>query len=259
MFYNQKVYDRIPKYPHKAFIVASFNSLQPSEVLLYLLYLPDFASEISNYTAILSEDEKVRMMRFQTRTLQVNFALTRGLLRSILAQHTQQRPQELALGYFSQGKPFIQNSSLHFNLAHSGDYCLIGISKEDMIGVDIERSHFSGKAYYDIAKRFFTPREYTALLHTPISQSEALFYHMWTQKESFLKAIGAGLSFGLDQFEVATQLEQASISEIQDQQYADRTWSSLGFSQPEGYRISLTKENTLNTVHWCNFYNAPPS
>ncbi|MCX7123526.1 MAG: 4'-phosphopantetheinyl transferase superfamily protein [Gammaproteobacteria bacterium] len=221
-----------------------------SQVLLYLIHFPDALPKLADCIKTLDSEETARMQRFYSEKLQQHFALTRGSLRQILGQHLNLDPADIRFEYSEQGKPFLKNHALQFNLAHSGDYCVIALCLQDCIGVDIERCSHAHKPYYGIAKRFFTRQEFLALAHCSIHEGEDLFYHLWTQKEAFLKAIGQGIAFGLDHFEVSTDKSKAFVCNIQDPLFASKTWSSQSFTQPDGYRIVVTKENAMDQIDW---------
>lgn len=195
------------------------------------------------YKKALSPDETDRMLRFATPRLQEKFALTRGALRFILSDYLDSKPEDIRFRYNEFGKPFLATGFLQFNMAHSGDYCVMAVTEKDLIGVDIEKCEDTHKPHFDIAKRFFTAPEFQAIEKS--TDPETLFFHIWTQKEAFLKAIGRGLSFGLDQFEVATDLNQSYVRNIQDSEYASRIWASQSFDFLPQYRITLTKEHPI--------------
>jgi len=121
------------------------------------------------------------------------------MTREILADYLQQNPAEIALEVGEHGKPFIKNNPLHFNVSHSGDYFLMGVTRESAVGVDIECAR-PNRDFLALAKRFFTPSEFAAIQSD--KNPVAAFYRCWTRKEAFIKAAGLGLSFGLSNFEV---------------------------------------------------------
>ncbi len=55
----------------------------------------------------------------------------------------------------------------------------------------------------DIACRYFSPVESAAYLSVADSEKPDTFFNCWTRKEAFIKAVGEGLSFPLDEFEVS--------------------------------------------------------
>ncbi|NLL92419.1 MAG: 4'-phosphopantetheinyl transferase superfamily protein [Ruminococcaceae bacterium] len=96
----------------------------------------------------------------------------------------------------SRGKPFFsERDDLFFSLSHSGDYVGVAFSR-NKVGFDIQvhRKH----NYIRIAKRFFSPSEYSFVKQ----KGELAFFDIWSAKESYVKYIGQGLSFGLDSFSV---------------------------------------------------------
>ena len=52
----------------------------------------------------------------------------------------------------------------------------------------------------ELARRFFAPEEVAAIYATPGARRVETFFRIWTRKEAFLKAHGAGLSAPLDTF-----------------------------------------------------------
>jgi len=198
------------------------------------------------YFQYLSADERQRAAKFATPLLQERFTLTRGWLRQTLANQLNAQPKDLIFTYAKQGKPALKNHpSLAFNLAHSGDYAVIAITENDPIGIDIEKEDRMQDCVA-IAKRFFTSTEYKAILAS--QQPEILFCHIWTQKEAFLKATGKGLSFGLDQFEVSTNLSTTQVYNIQNLKLAKENWQSQSLTIVPGYRIVVTKLNSLGII-----------
>lgn len=90
------------------------------------------------------------------------------------------------------GKPYLQGvKDFHFNLSHSGDYVVIAVS-ERHVGIDIEKKV---KVDYRIAKKFFGEKEVQEILTSSEEQDRVdAFCRIWTLKESYVKAIGKGLS-----------------------------------------------------------------
>ena len=99
------------------------------------------------------------------------------------------------------GKPYAPDlNGIEFNLSHSGRHALIAIARGQPIGIDIE-AQGRRRSIDDIAERFFAPAESRALRAMPEASRDAAFLRLWTGKEAVLKALGVGLSFGLDRVE----------------------------------------------------------
>ena len=106
-----------------------------------------------------------------------------------------------------RGKPYAPAlAGLDFNLSHARDHALIAIARDQPLGVDLERIDRKLDPH-DLARRFFAKREADALDALPEAQRRTAFLRLWTCKEAMMKALGAGISFGLDR--VAFDLDGA--------------------------------------------------
>ena len=97
------------------------------------------------------------------------------------------------------GKPYLPElPDFHFSLSHSGNLALCAVSSEP-VGCDVELPRD-----YDpkIARRFFHKDECEWLFSHPQDEQCDAFFRLWTCKESFIKALGLGLSQPLDSFAV---------------------------------------------------------
>ena len=137
--------------------------------------------------------------------LKNNYVISHVLLRQVLAHFTGIDPDKLLISNLLQGKPFIQNHQIKFNLSHSKDAVLIAISDMEM-GVDME------EIKSDI--------DFDGIMEYAFSQSDKLFCKMhdlpvaftqiWTLKEAYLKTLGIGLSIKLKDIDL-TGKESALI------------------------------------------------
>ena len=88
------------------------------------------------------------------------------------------------------GKPELADVPLRFSLSHSGERCACAVY-DRAIGVDIQKR---AAADMRILERRFTPREREYVLNS--ADREAAFTRIWTMKESYIKALGAGIPLG---------------------------------------------------------------
>jgi 4'-phosphopantetheinyl transferase len=132
--------------------------------------------------ARLTPDERARAARFHFERDRIRYIASHAALHELLGD------REIVLA--ADGKPYLRDGSLHFNLSHSGDYALIAIASDAEVGVDIEQ-HRERVSWNEIAVRFFTKRE------VAVMRGEADFFRFWVMKEAVLKAAGKGLAGGL--------------------------------------------------------------
>ena len=89
---------------------------------------------------------------------------------------------------------------IEFNLSHSGEMALLAIGQEHPLGVDVE--YFSKRPYIGIAQQLFSEIEMRAMKNVPSFMEPMIFFHIWAQKEAFIKASGLGLSYPTQRFDV---------------------------------------------------------
>ncbi|HEY4001849.1 MAG TPA: 4'-phosphopantetheinyl transferase superfamily protein, partial [Candidatus Xenobia bacterium] len=177
----------------------------------------------------LSEDERVRADRFYFERDRRHFQVARGMVRHLLGHVAGLGPGAVSFHYGPRGKPSVDG--LEFNLSHSGELALLGVSFDQPLGVDIERCRPMPDAEA-IARRFFSPRECEALLALPAEAREEAFFRCWTRKEAYIKALGSGLMTSLQGFSVDVG-EVARILEIAGDD--PRRWTMHRWRPAPGY------------------------
>jgi len=159
------------------------------------------------HSSILSEDEVLRQRRFATSELQYRFQCRREMLRHTLTLYRPDiKASEWIYTHNPQGKPQLlpaqSHDNLFFNLSHTDGLTVLAISAIEECGIDIENTAVSRPtSYLDIADRFFTELESTHIKQGSIVEQIQRFFDFWTLKEAYIKAVGKGLSVGLDRFQ----------------------------------------------------------
>ena len=133
------------------------------------------------------------------------------------------------------GKPFIKDrADLCFNLSHSGEKVMCAIAGAP-VGCDVEKI---GRGGIDIAHRYFTSSECETIASA--ADTEKMFCHLWTLKESFVKAIGTGLGTPLNSFNIVIGSDgSVSVTDCAD---AER-FRLYEWSFADGYCYSCCLEN----------------
>jgi len=141
----------------------------------------------------LSEDELTRVDKIRSTSDKKRFICTRTLLRKCLSLYLSIPPSDIVFAYSENGKPYLQNHALEFNLTHSKNHILIAISTTIPVGVDTEFRR-PLPTLETLAKRFFSQEDYSTLLSKPTqAQKHRYFFETWTQKEAITKAKGSTL------------------------------------------------------------------
>jgi 4'-phosphopantetheinyl transferase len=175
--------------------------LKEEEVHVFCWQLADVKKEHSEFYGFLSSDEMARAQRFKFDIHRQRFTINHMFLRVILSRYLDRKPEDLQFIYNTYGKPFLENSSIFFNLSHSEDCGVLAVSREKMLGIDIEYVK-SREDFSELAKRFFAPQEVEQLEVSPAAEKLLAFYRLWTLKEAFIKALGQGLSLPLESFAI---------------------------------------------------------
>lgn len=189
--------------------------------------------------AILSPAERRRRDRFVFEQDQQAFTVCRAALRRLLGERLGRPAGTLQFSENRYGKPHLTDRSLCFNVSHSKDHALIALSSSDEIGVDIEKAR-PLKDMMGLARTSFSPREVSVLTLLPRRLQQDAFFRCWSRKEAFIKAIGMGLSFPLDRFDVTLDPRlPARLLAIRAPAHAAAGWVLHHLEALPGYRAAL--------------------
>lgn len=181
----------------------SLLPLVDGELQLWRFQLTDDAFFPACANSLIPE-ERSRAERRRAGRPREEFAVGRACLRILLGNALGMPPLDIVLDENPFGKPFVANSAerISFNVSHSKGTILIGLSRQETVGVDVEHID-AGIDVLEIAQSAFTAKEIERLkaLSSPNERRRA-FYRCWTQKEAITKADGRGLSLPLSSFEV---------------------------------------------------------
>ena len=155
----------------------------------------------------LSVDECARADAFVRPLHHDRYVYAHAFLRQVLAYYLQDCAEDIVFAVSEDPvrvKPSLclsRHESIHFNLSHSGDEVLVGVSREPDVGVDVEFLR-EGADVMALAERFFADKEVCGIKKVPDDERLSAFTQCWTMKEAVVKAIGQGLSYSLRDFEV---------------------------------------------------------
>lgn len=151
--------------------------------------------------ALLSPDEQARARRFVFPRDRDAYVAAHALTRALLGRQAGVAPRDIGFATDRHGKPRLVRPALdrelHFNISHTHGLVACAIAWDRAIGIDVEAVR---DPPLDLVDRYFSPPEVAAIRALdPAAQRDA-FFTLWTLKESFIKALGLGLSMPLDRF-----------------------------------------------------------
>lgn len=188
--------------------LASGQALELSENNIHIWYfseedLPYF----SNQAVVLSSEELKVWTSYKHIESKNCYLIGHSGLRLILGRYLNISPGDLVFHKNQHGKLYLDTNSLthavniQFNISHSGGHILIAFCCFSEIGIDLEQIYMH-RQVSSIVKRFYHPDERLEFQEVPEDKKGVWFYHRWTVREAFLKAIGTGLSIEPESFYV---------------------------------------------------------
>ncbi len=166
-------------------------------VRLYISDIPDDKTFLDAWYGKMPKERKDKCDRFKIEADKNRCITAYALLVHALSDLGINCSDTLVIKEGADGKPYIPDTDVFFNISHSGQRCAVALSPAK-VGCDVERR---GKDVLKVAKRFFAPAEYSYL--GSIEDDAFLnieFTKIWTMKESFVKCLGEGIRHGFCDF-----------------------------------------------------------
>ena len=155
------------------------------------------------------------------------------LVRSVIASELKVNSKTIEFKANKYGKPILKKDcGLHFNVSHSEDWIVCAVDDKP-IGIDIEKIR---PVELEIAAQFFSEEEYKILIAKSQENRQYFFFDLWTLKESYIKAVGRGLSIPLNSFTVSF-LENGEIAIKLDNKLAN--WTLKQYNLDPEYKMSV--------------------
>lgn len=229
-----QIWPTAPREPEPRFCLP-----RPGQVHLWLFQQTGARWPAGDALGILDTHERQRARRYHFDRDRARFIVRHVTLRQILAAYTGIAPRDVGYAYNSYGKPELARgmaaSELRFNLSHSADWVLLGLTSGPDVGVDIEAARELPEADH-IVRTNFTPNEVATWDGLALDMRNDAFFAAWTRKEAVLKALGTGLSADLGRFEVTLDPDgPARLVAFDSESDAAERWSLESFQFIPGY------------------------
>ena len=227
-------------------------SLKENEVHIWTINKKEHINKLPDYWKILNRIEKEKASKYRFESDHNCAVVARGILRILLGNYLNKDPKDIKFHKGEYGKPMLNEScKIEFNISHSADSIVMAFTQNNKIGVDIEYTKKEIEVK-KIATHFFAKEEIAALLSLKESYHKQAFYNCWTRKEAFIKALGCGLSFPLDQFVVSLDsTKNASLLATKWDEKEKNNWVLKAFEPTKNYIGAFAvKGKVFNTVFW---------
>jgi 4'-phosphopantetheinyl transferase len=204
----------------------------------------------------LSPDEITRADRFVFEKHRRRYIAAHHALRRILSGYLGTAPLKIAFLTGEYGKPFLpafgESPQIRFNLSHSEELALLGVTLDREIGVDVEWIRPMNDMDR-LARTQFAPEEWEEFQLIPEARRAEAFFSGWTRKEACIKAWGKGLSQNLKNFVVNFDPDQpAKIVSRREELSAIGEWSICALTPAPGYCGAVVVAGESSVIHrWC--------
>jgi len=233
-------------------------SLQDVHVWLVSLNQPN--DYVQQLLGSLSAEEPSRGDRFIFKRDRRRFITSHGILRMILSNYTGIDPAQLEFSYEPNGKPYLSKefnpSNIRFNLSHSNELAICGVTRDREIGVDLEYIRPIPELE-KLASKYFSNDKRDLFEIIPEGQKMECFFTTWTSMEAYLKALGVGLT-NLLEYPGGYPLPSEPIKYFQIIKDTQKStlWTMVRFSPSSGYVGALVVEGyslMLSGWQWNQF------
>lgn len=172
-------------------------------------------SEMMLATSCIQAEEKERLAKFIFKEDFKSSLIGRLLMRKFVNEFQGIPYNEIRFCRDEKGKPFLsdKNCNINFNVSHQGDYVVLAGELEHVeMGVDVMKNEYAGgktvPEFFRIMNRQFSALEWQSIKNCRSETEQVgMFCRHWALKESYVKAIGVGITTNLQDitFKVNTQ------------------------------------------------------
>lgn len=207
---------------------------------IYAVNISDYSGEreTPDLLNVISAERKLKISKYRMDRDVHRSLVSELLLRYLIISETQMVNDDIKFGYTKFGKPYLLNNhnKFHFNISHSGDLVTCAIH-DQAVGIDVEKVE---DISLEIAYNYFSLIEKSKLKKDQNKIDK--FFELWTGKESYLKAIGLGLSVPLNSFSIRNGTLYKYVH------HNNETWMIKNYrtkaSSKNWYQISVCSKST---------------
>lgn len=180
--------------------------------------------EFEHAISCIQSDEKDRLKRFVFRKDVRASLVGRLLMRKFVNEYAGLPYDKITFVRDERNRPVLKDNSMtvNFNISHQGSYTVLaGEIGNVQIGVDVmtlDNKNKNVSDYFCLMDRNFSPSEWKEIRDPGKSEAEqmSMFHRHWALKESYVKALGVGISVDLKSIDFRTNSELSEDSITSD-------------------------------------------
>lgn len=211
--------------------------LGDSEIQIWKLDL----SNIYNwnpYLRLLTDEEVNKGNSFKFEINRNQFLAGKVCSKLLISNILKLPPKSIIFKKTPNDKPYLSGLPIHFNISHSKNYVIIGITKLATLGVDVE---FINRDFEitKLSRRFFSQEEAKQVNDSLNTDPYMSFYKCWTKKEAFIKAHGDGLNIPLTNFQVNIHSQKSTLLQLDLNTEKANDWIIEEIAMPSNYSAAF--------------------
>lgn len=217
--------------------------MNQNEVHVWNYPLNIVETDMDFFYGLLSDEEKKGIDKIKLQGVRDKRVTSKAIVKDIISKYLGINSDQIKYSYNRFGKPVLPENinlpCLNFNISHSENLGIIALVKKNQIGVDVERL-IDLTDIDDIIILCFSKNEQRLFKDLEGLEKTRLFYKIWTGKEAFIKAVGKGFSFPLENISFGLNInKEIMISEISDFQENLNNWHVYNFTPEENYTSTI--------------------
>jgi 4'-phosphopantetheinyl transferase len=211
------------------------------DVVVFTADVREHAPHTERLAPLLDAREAATAARFRFPADLTRYTVAHGLLRIVLGAVLACAPAQVRYAIGSHGKPALDaagdDAPPAFNLSHAADRVLIALARRP-VGVDVERCS-DDVPCEQVAAFVFSAAERRELAALPADRKRIAFFTGWTRKEAYVKALGTGIGYGLDAFDVSLDPRSPRILADRGPAGGAAAWSLRTIDAGPGYSAAV--------------------
>ncbi|MCR9194373.1 MAG: 4'-phosphopantetheinyl transferase superfamily protein [Hyphomonas sp.] len=223
------------------------TQIQPDTEIAANVWLWDnaeFSGQAEALASVLSEEEIALRDRQFSPTKGLYWAISRARIRQKLAEMTGRSAAQIEFEEDRFGHLTLKQADLSFSVSHDGAWTALAVCETARIGIDIESIKPLSREEMEWP---LSPRERCDLAGVGDEHLLQAFFRYWTLKEAFIKALGLGVSFPLEDFDMSPFGAAAALLRVAGDPDAPEEWCFEAREIRPGLRFALALKTEGNS------------